>query len=716
MSGIHIGSAFVDVTADTKGAFKGVDSEASAAGTKAGGLFKGAFGKGMAGMGAALAGAFAVDKITGFVGGAITGASNLNEEMSKSSVIFGKSSGDILSWSQNAAKGVGLSQEEALKATGTFGNMFSQLGFGGKAAANMSKDVVGLSADLGSFNNLPTSDVADRMGAAFRGEYDSIQALLPGINAASVEQQAMATTGKTNAKALTAQEKAAAVLALAHKGGAAAQGDFARTSGGLANQTKIAEANFKNMSASIGSVLLPVANGFMSFVNSNLIPGLTNIGSFIQTNVVPAIQQFATGFMQALPTIATVAAVIGAILLPALVRSAVQAAITAAANVAGWVSMGIQATLNAIKVVAAWVLMGFQSMIQAARMAAAWIIAMGPVGWVIALVVGLVAIIIANWSQISAFTTMIFTAIGAFISTVWNNIVTWISQAVTNIWNFVTTIFNNVRNFIGTVFNAVRAVVMTVWGAIVAGVRMYINLVLTIVTTIFNNVRTFIATVWNGIKTTISNVVNGVRSVVSSVFGTIRGIVSGIFNGVKSTISSIWTGIQTTIGNGVNAIRDTVKNVFGTLSGIMTGAFNGVSGTIRGVINGIIGAINGAIGGINSMIDIANKVPGVSIPHMGTIPGLYTGGTIKSSGMALVGERGPELVTLPRGATVHPNGVNPNAATSSSSNGGTTTIENTYHITIDAKNVKDFNSVVDIMNNLNQTARTGRGTMNARVA
>ena len=668
MSGIHIGSAFIDVTADTKGAFKSVNSEASSAGTKAGGLFKGAFGKGMAGMGTAIAGAFAVDKITSFVGSAITGASDLNEETSKSQVIFGKSSDSIKTWAQDAAKGVGLSETAALKATGTFGNMFTQIGFGSADAAGMSKDVVQLSADLGSFNNLPTADVADMMGAAFRGEYDSIQALLPGINAASVEQKALAMTGKTSAKALTEQEKAAAVLALAHQGGAKAQGDFAKTQGGMAGQSKIAAANFENMSASIGSVLLPIANGFMSFVNTNLIPGLQNIGSFIQTNVVPAIQSFATGFMQALPIITTIGSIIGVVLLPALIRSGIQMAITAAGTVIGWITMAAGAVVNAATIVGAWVMMGIQSMIQAARMAAAWLIAMGPVGLVIAIVVGLVALIIANWDNIRNFTVTVFNAVASFLTSVWNNIVTWIRQALSNIWSTVSSIFNNVRNFI--------------------------------------------TSVWNGIKAVISGVVNGISSVISNVFNAIRNTVSNIFNGIKGTISTIWNGIQTTISNSVNGIKSAVSNVFGTLSGIMTGAFNGVSGTIRGVINGVIGAINGAIGGINSMIDVANKVPGISIPHMGSIPGLYKGGTIASSGMALVGEKGPELVTLPRGATVHPNGTGPGA----SAGAGTSTVVNNFHVTIDAKNVKDFNSVVEIMNNLPQTARTGRGTQNMRVA
>lgn len=80
--------------------------------------------------------------------------------------------------------------------------------------------------------------------------------------------------------------------------------------------------------------------------------------------------------------------------------------------------------LQAGRVVGGWVLMGLQSLIQAGRMAAAWFIAMGPVGWVIAAVVGLVAIVIANWDKISSWTKAmweqhvkpVFDALGNFIT------------------------------------------------------------------------------------------------------------------------------------------------------------------------------------------------------------------------------------------------------------------------------------------------------------
>ena len=45
--------------------------------------------------------------------------------------------------------------------------------------------------------------------------------------------------------------------------------------------------------------------------------------------------------------------------------------------------------------------------------------------------------------------------------------------------------------------------------------------------------------------------------------------------------------------------------------------------------------------------------------EMAKMAGLANGGFIQRGGMALVGERGPEIVSLPGGSTVHPNGTGP---------------------------------------------------------
>ncbi|MEP6651358.1 MAG: hypothetical protein ABJA74_15825, partial [Lapillicoccus sp.] len=257
MPGTPLAEAFVAVRADTskvKGdvdkGFSGASDDAEKHGKSAGSKF--AKGLAAAAGGAAIAGAF------NFGREAIDSASGLAETINKSSVIFGKNAQAVESWAAGAAKNVGLTKAAALEAAAGFGNMFSQLGFAGDQSAAMSEQVVKLSADLGSFNNLPTQEVADSLSGAFRGEFDSLQRLIPNINAARVEQEAMTATGKTAASQLTAQEKAAATLAIVQRDGAAANNDFANTSGGAANQSKILAAQFGDLAAQVGTALLPL--------------------------------------------------------------------------------------------------------------------------------------------------------------------------------------------------------------------------------------------------------------------------------------------------------------------------------------------------------------------------------------------------------------------------------------------------------------------------
>ena len=62
------------------------------------------------------------------------------------------------------------------------------------------------------------------------------------------------------------------------------------------------------------------------------------------------------------------------------------------------------------------------------------------------------------------------------------------------------------------------------------------------------------------------------------------------------------------------------------------------------------GIVNKLIDGVNALTPKWSGIP--DIPHMAK------GGLIGRGGLALVGERGPELVNLPKGARVHPNGSN----------------------------------------------------------
>lgn len=211
--------------------------------------------KGMARTAVTAFGAFAIGS---FASDAVDAANDIAESVSKVQTVFGAASKDIERFADGSAQNLGISRRAALDAAGSYGNMFTQLGLGVDVAADMSKGMLTLTADLASFHNADPTEVIEAQSAAFRGEYDALQKFVPTINAAAVETRALADTGKTNASQLTQSEKALAAYKLMVEGAGSATGDFARTSEGAANQQRIMEAETENATASIGQALQPV--------------------------------------------------------------------------------------------------------------------------------------------------------------------------------------------------------------------------------------------------------------------------------------------------------------------------------------------------------------------------------------------------------------------------------------------------------------------------
>lgn len=231
-----------------------------------------------------------------YLGDSVAAASDLSETVSKVDTLFGSSSAGIMQWAQNSATAMGLPKQAALDAVGTIGNLFMQLGASSDEAAGVGQNMVQLSADLASFHNVAggSAEVLDAMSAAFRGEYDALQRYIPTINGAAVEQQALAMTGKESAKELTNLEKAMAVQAIMARDAGAAMGDFARTSGGLANQQRILDAQMADLQATVGAALLPVMATLTTLLNQMVQAVLPPLAAFIQDHVAPAMAGLAT--------------------------------------------------------------------------------------------------------------------------------------------------------------------------------------------------------------------------------------------------------------------------------------------------------------------------------------------------------------------------------------------------------------------------------------
>ena len=529
------------------------DAAGKSAGKKAGGGFSAAFGsslKGFVGFAAITAGASAL--VRG-VSGATTAASDLNETINKGRTIFGDSFAEIDRWARGSAKALGLPRQAALDAASGFGDMFSQIGFSGAAATRMSKSVVQMSADLGSFNNLETADVADRMSAAFRGEYDSLQALIPNINAARVESVAMATTGKKNAAALTAQEKAAAVLAIVNKDGARAMGDFARTADGAANKQKILAARTADAKAKFGEALLPlrlfVIDGLMKVLDfapriGAALSGL-GIGGFVRT-IVLASKAMASAFSG---EGVTSDGIVGFF----------ERVGVAGRAFAGWVTGSLVPTLQRFAPTALAVFSQVYNIVASA---------LALVQAVVARVVQFVTIIWAKWGQ----------DITAFAAAAWSGIVTVIQAALA---------------LVQAIISTVLAIVRGDWSGAWEGIKQ------------------ILASAWDLIKAIVSLALTVIRGAISGALGVIKSVWSAAWGAVKAKLSEVWDGIKSAVTQKVTEVASKVgeirQRVLDKLSGF--GALLRDKGRelIQGLINGITDKI-AAIG--DAMSRVAGKIKG----------------------------------------------------------------------------------------------------------
>ncbi|MFF2014000.1 phage tail tape measure protein [Streptomyces sp. NPDC058195] len=194
--------------------------------------------------------------------------------------------------------------------------------------------------------------------------------------------------------------------------------------------------NFSGAADRAGNSLRDNAGARVEAFKRSLQQGVVNV---LGTQVIPALARFGTWAQQNSGTLQALAAAVGGVLVPVLVLMGVTATVTAARTVAAWVTSGASALASAgtqvaagARVAGAWLLMGVQAMLQGARMAAAWVVAMGPIGWVIAAIVGLAALIFSNWDTIKSKTSAVWDWITSKISGVGKGILNFFLK-----WNLI---------------------------------------------------------------------------------------------------------------------------------------------------------------------------------------------------------------------------------------------------------------------------------------
>jgi len=187
----------------------------------------------------------------------VSAASDLNEAQSAVNTVFGDSAKAVNDYAQTSATALGVSQAAYLQQSAALGALFTGLGKTQAESADFSTNILQNASDLASFYNTDPGTALADLQSGLIGEAEPLRKYGILLTEAAVQQKAMEQTGKSNAKQLTESEKVTARYALIQEQLGAAQGDFARTSGGLANQQRILRARLQDTAAQMGQILLP---------------------------------------------------------------------------------------------------------------------------------------------------------------------------------------------------------------------------------------------------------------------------------------------------------------------------------------------------------------------------------------------------------------------------------------------------------------------------
>ena len=196
--------------------------------------------------------------------------SDLNETLNKVDVSFGEQSATVKAWAKDSIKSMGLAQQSALDATALFGDMGTGMGQTQTEAAKMSMGLTQLGADMASFKNVSFERAQTALAGVYTGETEALKGLGIVMTQTNLEEFARAKGINKSMSEMSQAELVQLRYAYVMDQTKNAQGDFARTSDGLANKTRTSGERMKELSAQIGEKLAPIMDKILEIGNKVL--------------------------------------------------------------------------------------------------------------------------------------------------------------------------------------------------------------------------------------------------------------------------------------------------------------------------------------------------------------------------------------------------------------------------------------------------------------
>ena len=518
-------------------------------------------------------------------------ASDLQESTNKVDVAFGSSSGKVKEFANTTLKSFGIAKGSALDMASLFGDMGTSMGLSQEQASNMSTSLVGLAGDLSSFKNIDIKEAETALNGIFTGETESLKRLGVVMTDANLQQYAYSKGIKTKIQDMGQAEKVQLRYNYVMDMTKNAHGDFARTSGGTANQMRIFKESLKEVGATMGEQILPI-----------ITPVIQKINEWVQAfgkldDKTKKIILVVAGIVAIIPPIimglGALALAIGAITAPIAI---------AALAIAGVIVIGVLLYKNWDKIKAKAielkdaVVKKFQEIVAGIKGK------FTEIGTSIG----------NTWGKIKGF----FTSIGNGIKTAWEVIKAVVSIGI----EIITGIIRSAILFITLpwrfIWENCKDTLIKAWLIISTKVRFYINLVRGVITSVFNSIKSFISPIWDNIKSKISSVWDNIKSKVTSAINTVKSIITTVFNAVKGVVSSIWESIKSKISSVWSSLVGVFSSIGNSIKSAVSRVFDGVKTAISDKIEGAKDLVSRGLDKIKGLFNnLGLKFPDVKVPH-----------------------------------------------------------------------------------------------------
>lgn len=195
--------------------------------------------------------------VAGF-GAATMAASDLEQSIGGIDAIFGTASVAITAFGETSAQTVGLSTRAFNEMAAQTGAQLQNMGFSQDEAAKKAIELTQRASDMAATFGGPVSEAMGAINSLLRGQSDPIEKYGAGMTAVEIKARALELgLGDLDGK-IDEAAKTTARLSLLNERTAATEGQFAREADTLAGIMERQKAETENLSAEIGTILMPI--------------------------------------------------------------------------------------------------------------------------------------------------------------------------------------------------------------------------------------------------------------------------------------------------------------------------------------------------------------------------------------------------------------------------------------------------------------------------